>query len=103
MTDTLGTGDRGKRVVTTDGSVLGRVASVDGDAVYVRPRRGLLGGTDSWIAPSWDEREPLRLDERAVVGVGDTAVVVEPADGWSDRVQSDGGAGRPDARGNENG
>lgn len=77
-TDTLAERDTGKRVVTTDGTVLGRIARVEGEAAYVLPRRGTSRGCDSWIAPSWDEREPVRLDERAVVGVGDTAVVVEP-------------------------
>ena len=68
---------RGKRVVTTDGRRLGWATRGADDALYVVAEPGLLRGCDSWIAPSWNERDRFRLDDRAVVGVGEATVVLD--------------------------
>lgn len=56
--------DRGKRVVTTDGSAVGTLVRVEGERAYVLPdaeqtrsRRGQSGG---------EERSTITIDRRAV-------------------------------------
>ncbi|MFC7068768.1 hypothetical protein [Halobaculum lipolyticum] len=71
----------GKRVVTTDGHRLGWATRGTDDALYVTPDPGLLRGCDSWIAPSWRERDRFRVDDRAVVGVGEATVVLDAGAG----------------------
>lgn len=70
--------DEGKRVVTPKGEVVGAVARVDADAVFVRPREELLRGCGSWLAGPWEGRELFELDCETVVRVTDTEVVILP-------------------------
>jgi len=78
MTENNPNAERGNRVVTTDGTPIGRVARVDDDGLYVHPDPGLLLGCDSWLVPSWTESEEHRVEAGRVVGVGDATVVLEP-------------------------
>ncbi len=72
--------DEGKRVVTTDGVVVGSVARVAPGCVHVEPRSGLLAGYGSWLHSPWCSATPFRLDGRAVARVTDETVVVFASD-----------------------
>lgn len=65
-----------KRLVTTTGLPIGWARRGGDDEWYVRPKPGLLRGCDSWIAPSWRDREHLTLDATAIVGEGAATVVL---------------------------
>lgn len=100
------TDHEGKRVVTTDGHRLGWATRGSDDALYVTPDPGLLRGCDSWIAPSWHERDRFRVDDRAVVGVGEATVVLDPGGGDGDAGDGtavDADAGNADVGDDEDG
>lgn len=69
--------DEGKRVVTTNGDVIGEITRIhDGDA-YVAPRSGLVCGLGSWIACPWDETEQFVLDRDRIARVADEEIVLD--------------------------
>lgn len=78
MTRSFTSADEGKRVVTPGGDVVGAVARVDPNAVYVRPREELLRGCGSWLAGPWEGTELFELDCETVVRVTDREVVILP-------------------------
>lgn len=78
MTPAFEPRDVGKRVVTADGDVIGRVESVRSGTAYVRPREGLLDGYGSWVTSCWDDHEQFTLDERVVDRIGENVIRLEP-------------------------
>lgn len=76
MNQVLDRSINGKRVITGDGHVVGHVADVEEDAVYVTPRSGLLSGRGPWIANRWLESEPYALKAEEIESVTDDAVVL---------------------------
>lgn len=73
----LGFESVGKRVVTAEGDVVGRVARVREGAVYVTPRPGLFNGYGPRLANSWPTGESFELDEQQIQAVDDERVVLE--------------------------
>lgn len=76
--------DEGKRIVTTDGDVVGAVESIRDGVLYVRPKRGLLGSCGSWISDAKVD-ETFPLDSREVAEV--TEVEIRLARPKRDRVE----------------
>lgn len=70
----LRSNDEGKKLVTPDGSVLGRVTRIRDGTVYVRPKEGLLVGCGSWI--SCREDDTFELDCSQVRKITETAVLL---------------------------
>jgi hypothetical protein len=69
--------DRGKRVVTSEGVVIGIVDRIEDGEAYVRPKRGILGGCGSWITDPKTVLETFPLDRQAVAAVTDTEIHLE--------------------------
>lgn len=79
--------DEGKRVVTTDGSVVGSVVEIRDGEAYVLPRPGLLDGCGSWITGTWSEKRAFSLDQRNVDAVREDEVVLDVTESDSPRHQ----------------
>lgn len=73
----LGFESVGKRVVTAEGDVVGRVARVREGVVYVTPRPGLFNGYGPRLVSSWPTGESFELDEQQILAVDDERVVLE--------------------------
>ncbi len=69
--------DEGKRVVAPDGSVLGEIARVRGEDVFVTPRSDLLRGCGSWLCGTWETVETFPLDPRTVSAIREDRIVLE--------------------------
>ena len=69
--------DRGKRVVTSEGDVIGLVERIEDGEAYVRPKRGILGGCGSWITDPKTAVETFPLDRRVVAEITDTEIHLE--------------------------
>lgn len=65
--------DEGKRIVTTDGEVVGAVENIRNGVAYVRPKRGLLGSCGSWISDAKMD-EVLPLDSREIAEITDSEI-----------------------------
>ena len=76
MTRSLRSEDEGKRVVRPDGDVIGSVAAVEDDTVYVRPKPGLMKGWGSWICGPRCDGKTFPLGRGVVVDVERETVVV---------------------------
>ncbi|GAB7095430.1 hypothetical protein JCM30237_25830 [Halolamina litorea] len=69
--------DEGKRVVTTDGEVVGHIDRTEADGVFVRPRAELIAGYGSLLNSCWERMGSFRLDESAVTAVEEDAVRIQ--------------------------
>ena len=69
--------DRGKRVVTHDGAVIGSIERIEDGEAYVRPKAGLLGGCGSWITDTKRETQTFPLDGTEVARITDTEIRLE--------------------------
>lgn len=74
MSCTLSAADDGKRVLTSDGELLGWLECTDDGTAFVRPRREYVTGYGSLLTGCWDRVDSFRLDESAVAAVEDRAV-----------------------------
>lgn len=69
--------DRGKRIVTSEGDVIGSVDRIEDGEAYVRPKRGILGGCGSWITDTKKAVRTFSLDRENVAEVTDTEIHLE--------------------------
>lgn len=78
MSELLTTADDGKRVVTSDGRVVGWVKCTDDGTALIRPRPELVANYGSLLTSCWDPDDYFRLDESAVTAVEESAVRIQP-------------------------
>jgi len=77
MPEQFESNDRGKRVVTAEGYVIGRIDHVEDGEAYVRPKPGLLGGCGSWITDPKTRLRTVPLNRRAVAAITATEIRLE--------------------------
>ena len=68
--------DTGKPVVTTDGTVIGRVQEIRTGDAYVRPKEGLLEACGFWLANSIRSDDAFPLDQQRVESIEADRIVV---------------------------
>lgn len=77
MTDMLTRADDGKRVVTSDGRVVGHIECTDDGTVLVHPCPELVTNYGSLLTSCWKPNDCFRLDESAVTAVEEGAVRIQ--------------------------
>jgi hypothetical protein len=73
-TRTFTSNDEGKRIVTTDGDVIGSVVRIEAGDAHVRPKPELWEGCGSWIMGY--RCGAFRLNEEHVESITDERIII---------------------------
>lgn len=71
--------DVGKRVVTSDGELVGDVTRVTDDTAFVTPAEDVLKGLGPCLYDAWKRCTPFVLEPRQVDRIDSTAIVLKSA------------------------
>lgn len=70
-------GDKGRGVLTADGTMIGRVQAVAGDVVHVTPENDLDGAIRQKLGWPTDERDVYELEHSSVESIDDLGIHLE--------------------------
>lgn len=69
--------DEGKRVVTSDGEIVGDVTRVTDETAFVTPATDVLTGLGPCLYDAWTRCTPFVLDPRQVDRIDSTVIVLK--------------------------